>query len=106
MQDDVREGTGKGEKGREGALKLLAARISCVVGLLLSAGGIFAALLGASENISAGAVGIALGVLGYFLGARRLGAAAVVLGAVAVFLMVAASAGLVPGVAPSGHGYN
>jgi hypothetical protein len=50
-------------------------------------------------------VGIALGVLGYLLGARRLGVAAVVLGTLAVFLMVAASAGLVPGVAPSGHSY-
>ena len=38
----------------------------------MSAGGFVVALLGASVNLSAGAVGIALGVLGYFLGARRL----------------------------------
>jgi len=55
------EGTGQ-VNGREGALKLL-----------LCTGGLAVAILGASVNLSAGAVGIALGVLGYFLGARRLG---------------------------------
>jgi hypothetical protein len=95
----------KGEE-REDALKLLLGRISCVVGLLLSAGGFVGALLGASVNLSAGAVGIALGVLGYFLGARRLGAASVVLGTAAVFFMAAASTGLIPGVTFPGHGYN
>jgi hypothetical protein len=71
--------------------KLLGGRICCLVGLLLSAGGILFALLG---------------VLGYFLGARRLGAATVVLGVVAVFFMAAASTGLIPGVTPVGHGYD
>jgi hypothetical protein len=47
-----------------------------------------------------------LGVLGYSLGARRLGVATVVLGTVALFFVVAASTGLIPGLAPSGHGYN
>jgi hypothetical protein len=47
-----------------------------------------------------------LGILGYFLGARRLGAATIVLGVVAVFFMAAASTGLIPGVAPLGHGYD
>ena len=68
--------------------------------------GFAVAILGASVNLSAGAVGIALGVLGYFLGARRLGAASVVLGTVAIFFVAAASTGLIPGVAPPGHGYN
>jgi hypothetical protein len=105
----------KGEE-REDALKLLLGRISCVVGLLLSVGGFVVALLGASVNQSAGAVGIALGILGsvgialgilgYFLGARRLGAARVVLGTAAIFFMAAASTGLIPGVTPPGHGYN
>src|SRR3712207_7868431 len=54
------------------------------------------ALLGASANVSAGAVGAALGILGYFLGMRRLGAATIVLGVVAVFVMAAASTGLIP----------
>jgi hypothetical protein len=44
--------------------------------------------------------------LGYSLGARRLGAATVILGAVVLFFVVGASTGLVPGVEPSGHGYN
>ena len=77
-----------------------------MVGLLLGAGGFAVAILGASVNLSAGAVGIAVGVLGYFLGARRLGAASVVLGTVAIFFMAAASTGLIPSVAPPGHGYN
>ena len=92
--------------GRENALKLLLGRICCVAGLLLGAGGFIVAILGASANLSAGAVGMALGVLGYFLGARRLGAASVVLGVGAVFFMAAASTGLIPGVAPLGHGYD
>ena len=76
------------------------------MGLLLGAGGFAVAILGASVNLSTGAVGIALGVLGYFLGARRLGAASVVLGTVAIFFMAAAATGLIPGVEPLGHGYN
>jgi hypothetical protein len=91
---------------REDALKLLLGRVCCVVGLLMSAGGIVFAILGASVNVSAGALGIALGVLGYFLGARRLGVASVVVGTAALFFMAAASTGLIPGVAPLGHGYD
>jgi len=98
------EGTARRD-GREGALKLLFGRICCLVGLLLGAGGFVVAILGASVNLSAGAVRIALGVLGYFLGAMRLGAASVVLVA-AVFFMAAVSTGLIPGVAPLGHGYD
>ncbi len=93
------------DKGK-GAAKLLGGRISCIVGLLFDVGGILFALFGASANISAGAVGAALGILGYFLGARRLGAATIVLGVIAVLLMAAAAAGLIPGVAPFGHGYD
>jgi hypothetical protein len=76
------------------------------VGFLLGAGGILFALLGASDNVSAGAVGLALGVLGYFLGARRLGTATIVLGVAAVYFMAAASTGLIPSVAALGHGYD
>jgi hypothetical protein len=99
------EGTVQRDR-QEGALKLLFGRICCVVALLLGAGGFVVATLGASVNLSAGAVGIALGVLGYFLGSRRLGAASVVLGTAAVFFMAAASTGLIPGIEPLGHGYN
>ena len=75
------------------------------MGILLGAGGILFALLGASANVSAGAVGAALGVLGYFLGARRLGTATIVLGVIAIYFM-AAAAGLIPGVESLGHGYD
>jgi hypothetical protein len=57
---DNKQGTGKDIR-HEDALKLLFGRICCLVGLLLSAGGIVLAILGASVNLSAGAVGIALG---------------------------------------------
>jgi hypothetical protein len=59
----MQERTTQGD-GREGLLKLLFGRICCVVGLLLSAGGFAVAILGASVNLSAGAVGIGLGRLG------------------------------------------
>jgi hypothetical protein len=85
---------------------VLLASVSCIVGLLLGAGGILFALFGASANVSAGAVGAALGILGYFLGARRLGAATIVIGVIAVLLMAAAATGLIPGIEPSGHGYD
>ena len=96
------EGVSKGER----TAKLLGGRNCCVVGLLYGTGGILFALLGASANVSAGAVGTALGLLGYFLGVRRLGTATIVLGVVAVFFMAAASTGLIPGVGSIGHGYD
>ena len=76
------------------------------MGLLSGAGGFVVATLGASVNISAGAVAIALGVLGYFLGARRLGAASLGIGTAAVFFMAAASTVLIPSMEPLGHGYD
>ena len=99
-QETSGEGKGKYQAKRLGGL------ISCVVGLLLGLGGIVGALLGASDYVSSGVLAMVLGVLGYSLGARRLGAATVVLGTVALFFVVAASTGLIPGVAPLGHGYN
>jgi hypothetical protein len=74
-----------------------------VVGLLLGVGQIFAALFGGGANISAGALGVGLGVLGYFLGARRLATATVVLCVAAILFGLAASQGLIPGIAPSDH---
>ena len=99
-QENSGEGKGKYQAKRLGGL------ISCVVGLLLGLGGIVGALLGASDDVSSGVLAMVLGVLGYSLGARRLGAATVVLGTVALFFVVAASTGLIPGVAPLGHGYD
>jgi hypothetical protein len=99
------EGIDQGRK-REKVLKLLLGRICCVVGLLCGAGGITFSILSASVNLSAGAVGIVLGLVGYFLGVRRLGAATIAVGVIALFFMAAASTGLIPGVAPPGHGYD
>ena len=99
------EGIDEGE-GRKGAAKLLGGRISCIGGILFGAGSILFALLGASANVSSGAIGAALGVLGYFLGARRLGTATIVLGMIAVFFVAAAATGLIPGMEPLGHGYD
>jgi hypothetical protein len=94
------------EKARKEAGKALLGTVSCIVGILCAVGGILFAVLGASDNVSAGAIGAALGILGYLLGQRRLAVVAIVLGVITVFFMAAASAGLVPGVAPLGHGYN
>jgi hypothetical protein len=102
---DLAEDTDQGRK-REGAPKLPLGRICCLVGLLFGAGGIVFSILSASVNLSAGAVGIVFGLVGYFLGVRRLGAAAIAVGVIALFFMAAAATGLIPGVAPSGHGYD
>ena len=104
-RDEVQENPGR-DKERKDALKVLAGRLSCGVGILLGVGGIILALLGASDDVSSGVLTMVLGVLGYSLGARRLGAATIVVGTVALFFVVAASTGLIPGVAPLGHGYN
>jgi site-specific recombinase len=99
-QENAGEGKGEYQAKRLGGL------ISSVLGLLLGLGGIVGALLGLTQDVSSGVLAIFLGVLGYSLGAGRLGAATVVLGTVALFFVVAASTGLVPGLAPLGHGYN
>ena len=82
---------------------MIGGRISCVVGLLLGIGEIFAAFLGGGANISAGALGVGLGVLGYFLGSRKLATAAVVLCVAALLFGLAASQGLIPGISPSNN---
>ncbi len=93
-------GDGRGT-GRERQVMLLAGRISCLLGLLLGVGGIVAALLGGTANVSVGAVGAALGILGYFLGSRRLGTVTVLLCVAALFFGLAASQGLIPGIEPA-----
>ena len=88
----------------EGAVKLLLGRISCVAGIVLAVGGAISALTAGAATVSAGALGIALGVLGHFLGSRRLATATVVLCTLAFLLGIAASQGLIPGVAPTDRG--
>jgi len=101
LTEDIEQST-----KREGVLKLLLGRICCLVSLLFGVGGIIFSVLSASVNLSAGAVGIVLGLVGYFLGVRWLGVATIAVGVIALFFMAAASTGLIPGVAPPGHGYD
>ena len=80
---------------------LLGGGISCALGVLLAAGTVFAALFGGGANISAGALGLGFGVLGYFLGPRWPATATVFLCAAAIIFGLAASQGMIPGIAPS-----
>jgi hypothetical protein len=80
---------------------LLGGWISCAIGVLLAAGTVFAALLGGGANTTAATLGVGFGILGYFLGARKLATATVFLCAAAILFGLAASQGLIPGLAPS-----
>lgn len=102
--DESRVNPGE-EKGKKQA-KRLGGVISCVLGILFALGGIVGGFLALTEDVSTGVLAIVLGALGYYLGARRLAVVTVVLGTVALFFVVAASTGLIPGVTPSGHGYD
>jgi VIT1/CCC1 family predicted Fe2+/Mn2+ transporter len=85
----------------EGRARLLGGLISCAISVLLAVGTVFAAFLGGGANISAGTLGVGFGVLGYFLGSRKLAIATVFLCAAAILFALAASQGLIPGIAPS-----
>ena len=90
--------------GGEQQVRLLAGRISCLIGILLGVGGVVAALLGGGASVTPGAVGAALGILGYFLGSRRLGTVTVLLCVAALFFGLAASQGLIPGLDATDRG--
>jgi membrane associated rhomboid family serine protease len=95
------EGGAGNDPGQERRAKPLIGWISCVVGVVLGVGMVFAALFGGGANITAGALGVGFAVLGYFLGARRLATATVFLCVAAILFGLAASQGLIPGIAPS-----
>ena len=94
------------ERARRKSARELLGTVSCIVGILCGIGGILFAILGASDNVSAGVIGAVLGIIGFFPGQRRLAIVAIMLGVAAVFFMAAASTGMIPGVSPMGHGYD
>jgi hypothetical protein len=97
----IPEGQADNDPVPEGCARRLGGWISCAIGVLLAAGTGFAAFLGGGANISASVLGAGFGVLGYFLGSRKLATATVFLCAAAILFGLAASQGLVPGIAPS-----
>jgi hypothetical protein len=89
------------DPGPQRRATLLGGWISCAAGVLLAAATVIAALLGGGANTTAAALGVGFGVLGYFLGPRKLATLTVFLCAVSIIFGLAASQGLVPGIAPS-----
>ena len=87
------EGDAGPDRGQQ--RRLLAGRISCIVGLLLGAGQVSIALLSGSANTSAGILGIAFCILGYYLDSRKLATATIFLCTAAVLFGLAASQGLI-----------
>ena len=76
--------------------RLLAGRISCIVGLLLAVGQVLYTLfLDGGANISAGVLGIAFCILGYYLDSRKLATATVFLCVAAILFGLATSQGVV-----------
>ena len=97
------EGEAGPDRGRRA--RLLAGRISCLAGLLLAIGQIVATLYGAGANATAGVLGIGFCILAYYLDSRKLATATVVLCVASILFGLAASQGLVPGIAPSDRAF-
>lgn len=99
MSED-RDTRGPGEdepEARNGARgRLLMARTSCVIGLVLAMGGFVAAFDGGAASVPTGVMGAAMGILGYLLGSRQLGTITIIFSVAALFFSLAASQGLIP----------
>ena len=78
-------------------MRLLAGKISCLIGIVLAVVGVLTTLLGYGASIALEAVGVVFGILGYSLGSRWLGVLTVILCVVTIFFGVAAGQGLIPG---------
>lgn len=89
---------------REDQAKLLAGRISCVIGVLFAVYGVVIVLGGGAASVTSGVIGAGLGILGYFLGSRSLGTATIIFSVVVLFFGLAASQGLIPGLDASDRG--
>ena len=75
--------------------KLLAGRISCVVGLLLAVGQVlYTLVLDGGANTSAGILGIAFCILGYYLDSRKPATAIIFLCTASVLFGLARSQGI------------
>jgi len=86
LGEDTRIAKAGNDPGPQRHTKLLGGRISCLAGLILGIGAVFATLLGGGANISAGALGVGFGS---FLGASRLATATVFLCAAAILFGLA-----------------
>ena len=83
-------GSDRGQRAR-----LLAGRISCVVGLLLAIGQVlYTLVLDGGINPSAGILGITFCILGYYLDSRRLATAIIFLCMATVLFGLATSQGI------------
>lgn len=89
---------------REDQVKLLAGRISCIIGILFAVYGVVIVFGGGGASVTSGVLGAVLGILGYFLGSRRLGTATIILSVAVLFFGLAASQGLIPGIDSSDRG--
>jgi len=75
--------------------RLLAGRISCILGLLLATGqACYTLFLDGGANISAGVLGIAFCILGYYLDSRKLATATIFLCVAAILFGMATSQGV------------
>jgi hypothetical protein len=83
------EGDAGSDRGQRA--KLLAGRISCVVGLLLGVGQVFFTLLSGGTDTSAGILGVAFCILGYYLDSRKLATATIFLCVAAILFGLATS---------------
>ena len=76
-------------------MRLLAGRISCILGLLLAIGQVLYTLaLDGGPNITVGALGIGFSILGYYLDSRKLATATVFLCVAAILVGMATSQGI------------
>jgi hypothetical protein len=75
--------------------RLLAGRMSCIVGLLLAIGQVlYTLVLDGGANTSAGILGIAFCILGYYLDSRKLATAIIFLCVATVLFGLATSQGI------------
>jgi hypothetical protein len=78
-------------------MRLFAARVCCLIGIILAIVGVLTVFLSYGASIAVGVAGVVFGVPGYAIGARWLGGLTVVLCVAVLVLGVAAGQGLISG---------